>query len=83
MPEPIRQAAGEPETLDDVRRIFLSPDVSDSFDVRQAEPDLAGVAAFLCDEHAFSRERVSAALDRTFRERTLWSTHGAAHGPVG
>jgi flap endonuclease-1 len=72
MPETIRQAAGEQETLDEVRRIFLNPDVSDTFDVEQAEPDLDGIAAFLCDEHAFSRERVSAALDRTFRERTLW-----------
>jgi hypothetical protein len=30
------------------------------------------VLRFLCDEREFSRERVAAALDRAFRERTLF-----------
>jgi flap endonuclease-1 len=72
MPETIRQAIGEPDTLGEVRRIFLTPDVSDTFDVQQAEPDLGGIVTFLCEGRGFSRERVSAALERTFRERTLW-----------
>ena len=72
MPEVIRQAIGEPDMLEEVRRIFLHPDVSDAFDVQQAEPDLDGILAFLCEERGFSRERVNAALERTFRERSLW-----------
>ena len=40
--------------------------------VFRAEPDLDGIVRFLCDEREFSRERVSAAIDRTFRERSLW-----------
>ena len=72
MPAEIRDALGDPDTIDDVRRIFLQPDVSDEFDVNQREPDLAGILRFLCDEREFGRDRVSAALERTFRERSLW-----------
>jgi len=72
MPPDIRAAAGDPETIEDVRRIFLHPQVTDAFDVRQGEPDLAGIVKFLCDEREFGRDRVNAALERTFRERTLW-----------
>jgi flap endonuclease-1 len=72
MSEEIRRALGAPESIDEVRRIFLHPDVTDVFDVQQTEPDLDGIVRFLCDEREFSRERVSAALERTFRERSLW-----------
>jgi len=72
MPEAIRQALGDQEAIDEVRRIFLHPDVTDAFDVQPAEPDLDGIVRFLCDEREFSRERVTAAIDRTFRERSLW-----------
>jgi hypothetical protein len=40
--------------------------------VQPAQPDLDGIVRFLCDEREFSRERVNAALARTFRERSLW-----------
>ena len=72
MPEEIRQALGDPAMVDEVRRIFLDPDVTDAFEVQPHEPDLDGIVRFLCDEREFSRERVSAALERTFRERSLW-----------
>jgi len=72
MPDEIRQALGDQEAIDEVRRIFLHPDVTDAFDVQPAEPDLDGIVRFLCDEREFSRERVTAAIDRTFRERSLW-----------
>jgi hypothetical protein len=63
---------GELDTINDVRRIFLQPDVSDDFDVEQREPDLAGIVRFLCDEREFGRDRVGAALERTLRKRMLW-----------
>jgi flap endonuclease-1 len=72
MPDEIRTGIGNPEIVDEIRRIFLSPDVSDEFDVTPAEPDLDGIVQFLCGEREFSRDRVSAALERTFRERSLW-----------
>ena len=71
MPEEIRQAFAA-ETLEQVRRIFLDPEVTDTFDVQPAEPDLDGIVRFLCEEREFSRERVGAAIERTFRERSLW-----------
>src|SRR5687767_10078204 len=72
MPAEICDALGDAERLDAVRRIFLHPDVSDEFDVQQREPDLDGIVRFLCDEREFGRDRVNAAIERTFRERSLW-----------
>ena len=72
MPDAVRSGIGEQEAVDAIRSIFLDPDVTDDFDIRAAEPDLDGIVRFLCDEREFSRERVTAALERTFRERSLW-----------
>ena len=72
MPADIRNALAGVEVVNQVRRIFLLPDVTDAFSVDRSEPDFDGVLRFLCDEREFARERVSAALDRAFRERTLW-----------
>ena len=72
MPAEICDALGDAEMIDAVRRIFLDPDVSDEFDVQQREPDLDGIVRFLCDEREFGRDRVNAAIERTFRERSLW-----------
>ena len=72
MPEDIRAALGDAEMVDAVRHIFLHPDVTDDFDVQQGEPDLDGLVRFLCDEREFGRDRVNAAIERTFRARTLF-----------
>jgi len=72
MPAEICDALGDAEMINAVRRIFLDPDVSDEFDVQQREPDLDGIVRFLCDEREFGRDRVNAAIERTFRERSLW-----------
>jgi flap endonuclease-1 len=69
MPDEIRQAVGD---IDDVRRIYLNPDVSDDYEIAFGEPDFAGVVDFLCGEREFSKERVTAALERAFSERTLF-----------
>jgi flap endonuclease-1 len=70
MPREIRDALAD-APLDEVRRIYLAPPVTDQFEVRSFEPDLDGIVRFLCDDREFSRERVTAAIDRTFRERSL------------
>jgi flap endonuclease-1 len=72
MPANIRDALGDPDTIDAVRNVFLHPDVTDDFDVEQREPDLDGIVHFLCDEREFGRDRVQAAIERTFRARTLF-----------
>jgi hypothetical protein len=71
MPAEIRAALGDPALIDEVRRIYLRPAVTEEFDVRPLEPDLDGIVRFLCDEREFARDRVEAAIDRTFRARTL------------
>ena len=72
MPAEIRDSLGDMDAIDEVRRIFLQPSVCDAFDAEQREPDLDGIVRFLCDEREFGRDRVNAALERTFRERSLW-----------
>jgi flap endonuclease-1 len=72
MPDDIREAAGDPERLEEIRSIFLHPHVTDEFDVHASEPDLDAIVRFLCEEREFSRERVTAALERAFRERALF-----------
>jgi flap endonuclease-1 len=58
--------------IEDIREIYLRPSVMDTFDIGPSEPDLAGIETFLVGEREFSKDRVKAALDRTFRERMLW-----------
>lgn len=72
MPEDVRHALGDAETLNAVRSIYLRPNVSDAFNVDPLEPDVDGIIRFLCGEREFSRERVDAAIERTFRNRSLW-----------
>ncbi len=42
MPDDIRERIGDPDAIDDVRRIFLSPNVTDAFDVDTARARPAG-----------------------------------------
>ncbi|HZI51681.1 MAG TPA: flap endonuclease-1 [Terriglobia bacterium] len=75
MPVEIRDAVGP--VVGDIRSIFMHPEVTDDYSIRSEAPDAGGVIRFLCDEHEFSRERVTAALERAFpsssqRERTLF-----------
>ena len=72
MPEAIRNALGDAEMVDAVRHIFLHPDVTHEFSAQQGEPDLDGLVRFLCDDREFGRDRVNAAIERTFRARTLF-----------
>jgi len=72
MPDNIRHELGDAETLNAVRSIYLQPNVSDAFNVDPIEPDVDGIIRFLCEEREFSRERVDAAIERTFRNRSLW-----------
>jgi len=69
MPDEIQRALDE---VDDVRRIYLSPDVTDDYEVGFTEPDFPAIVEFLCTEREFSKDRVTAALNRAFAERSLW-----------
>lgn len=50
------------ESKDEVREIFLEPNVRSSVELKFRDPDPEGVRRMLCDEHDFTRERIDAAL---------------------
>ena len=63
MPADVRDAVGDPS---EVRDIYLHPAATDEYAIQFGEPDVDGVIKFLCEERIFSRERVTAALERAF-----------------
>jgi flap endonuclease-1 len=52
------------ESKDEVREIFLHPNVIEVVELKFHDPDKDGVRHMLCDEHDFSRERIDAALEK-------------------
>ena len=65
MPAEIRGALGP--GVPEIRDIFLRPHVTEDYSVEFTPPDRDGIIRFLCDEREFSRERVTAAIDRAFQ----------------
>ena len=53
----------------EVRRIFLEPEVSDPGPLEPSEPDVAGIVDFLVRERDFSKERVESPLQRLAQMR--------------
>ena len=58
--------------LNRLREIYLEPDVDDGYRIESGRCDVDGVVRFLCDEHAFGRDRVMAALERAFGSQNLF-----------
>jgi len=52
------------ESKDEVREIFLKPNVLPNVELRFRDPDADGVRHMLCDEHDFSPDRINAALQK-------------------
>lgn len=66
----------EIENLDDIKNIFLHPNVTEEYRLVWYKPDKEKIIEFLCNEHDFSRERVIKTLDeinlsKTDQQRTL------------
>lgn len=53
-----------PEEFQDVRRIFLDPEISNDYRLRWERVDAEAVRKIMCDTHAFSVDRVDAVLGR-------------------
>jgi len=53
-----------PPNFEEIRQIFLSPKVSTDYHLEWKEPDVEGVASFLCGERDFNEIRVRNALTR-------------------
>ena len=80
MPEEVREKL--PDSLDEIRRIYLEPEVTDGYTVEEGPLKEAELFSFLCDERGFSRERVEAVVDRmkrSGRQRSMtdWLGGGA------
>jgi flap endonuclease-1 len=58
--------------LNRLRQIYLEPEVRDDYRVESTVCDVDGVVGLLCDEHAFGRDRVMAALERAFGSQRLF-----------
>ena len=70
MPSDVRDAFGS--ELERLEQIYLAPDVNDDYLVEPRRCDADEVIRFLCEEHAFGRDRVQAALDRAFGTEKLF-----------
>ncbi|MBS7247474.1 MAG: flap endonuclease-1 [Candidatus Jordarchaeales archaeon] len=51
-------------SVEEVEKIFLEPEVTDNYTLSWRPPKREKIFKILCDEHDFSQERVSKALDR-------------------
>ncbi|MFX1485694.1 MAG: flap endonuclease-1 [Promethearchaeota archaeon] len=51
-------------SIQQIRRIYLEPKVTDNYTIRWKPPNNEKITAQLCDDHDFSYERVKKALDR-------------------
>jgi flap endonuclease-1 len=52
------------ERYEEIRDVFLRPEVTDDYGISFEEPDEEGVYRFLCEERDFSRQRVKTAVQR-------------------
>lgn len=64
MPAEVRDAAGP--DVEEVRKVFLEPNVTDAYAVEFREPDRDAIVRFLCEEREFGKDRVTAALERAW-----------------
>ena len=53
-----------PHDIDEIRNLFLKPEITENIQLEWGKPDTAGILAFLCGEHGFNRERVLSAIEK-------------------
>ncbi len=52
------------ENVSEIREMFLRPEMTSDYVLQWRDADLEGVKRLLCDEHDFSQERVTMALEK-------------------
>ncbi|RLE85494.1 MAG: flap endonuclease-1 [Thermoprotei archaeon] len=75
--ERIREILGKealPENVDQIKKIFLNPEVTDDYELKWSMPDKEAIIRFLCYEHDFSRERVEKAVERAEKSLKIFSS---------
>ena len=53
-----------PHPVDEIKRLFLNPRITDDYTLLWNKPDVAGLLGFLCSEHNFSQQRVMSAVEK-------------------
>ena len=53
-----------PHDIDDIRQMFLKPNITNDFRLEWRKPDTAGILTYLCGEHNFNREKVLMAISK-------------------
>lgn len=61
---PSIENADFPFPVDEIRDLFMRPEVTDSYRLEWRPPDGDGVIEFLCEEHDFNRGRVMKAVEK-------------------
>ncbi len=64
LPSVLAEVGHHVENFDEIRQIFLKPEVTEDYVLEWREPDEEGILAFLCDEFDFSRDRVKSAVQK-------------------
>jgi flap endonuclease-1 len=67
MPEEV--ASRLPEEFNQIRQIYLEPDITDDYETEEGALDEEGLYSFLCEERAFSKERVEVVVRRMRRSQ--------------
>ncbi len=68
----------EIENYEEVRKIFLEPEINEDYELSWEEVDEERTIELLCEEHQFSKDRVKNALEKykkfakTFKQRSLF-----------
>jgi flap endonuclease-1 len=52
------------DTIQQIQKIFLEPDVTDDYSLKWSVPDKEAVLSILCDRHQFTKERVEPILEK-------------------
>jgi flap endonuclease-1 len=60
----LRELNAEIKYMEEIREIFLNPDVTPDYEVKWTKPDAHAIIEFLCKEHDFSEARVTKAVER-------------------
>ncbi len=66
-------ATAVPSEFEEVRRIFLHPEVDDDYTLDWKPVDGEGVRKLMCDQHGFSVDRIDSTISRTRRTNTARS----------
>jgi flap endonuclease-1 len=60
----LREKGVEIEAVDWIREFFISPEVTDDYEIKWSKPDSEKLIEFLCDNHGFSVDRVEKVSER-------------------